>query len=148
MLISQPRGLKPLMENQSIVHFKRLGSRIFTILLINMYSSFQNNVHTAKQMQYTLERILSDFLSNGFLIFFMYIEMSIVLYNGKNLQRSLQLSWPRYGRRVTNIEWNGSLQCNLFNITRCKSKSVSLHKRRSSPFDARNLRNCVYHKDT
>ena len=55
----------------------------FTIHLINMYSSFQNNVHTAKQMQYTLERILSDFLSNVFLIFFMNIEMSIVLYNGE-----------------------------------------------------------------
>ena len=27
----------------------------------NMYYSFQNNVHTAKQMQYTLEGILSDF---------------------------------------------------------------------------------------
>ena len=34
-------------------------------------------------MQYTLERILSDFLSNVFLIFFMNIEMSIVLYNGE-----------------------------------------------------------------
>ena len=45
-------------------------------------------------------------------------------------------------------EWNGSCQCIIFNITRCKSNSVSLHKRRSLPFDARNLRNCVYHKDT
>ena len=36
----------------------------------------------------------------------------------------------------------------VFNITRCKSNSVSLHKRGSLPFDARNLRNCVYHKDT
>ena len=35
---------------------------------------------------------------------------------GKNLQRSLQLSWPRYGRRVTSVEWNGSCQCNVFNI--------------------------------
>ena len=26
-----------------------------------LYNSFQNNVHTAKQMQYTLEGILSDF---------------------------------------------------------------------------------------
>ena len=53
----------------------------FTIHLINMYSSFQNNVHTTKQMQYTLERILSDFLSDGFLIFFKNIEMSMELYN-------------------------------------------------------------------
>ena len=56
----------------------------FTIHLINMYSSFQNNLHTAKQMQYSLERILSDFLSDFFLIFLMNIEMSMVLYNGKN----------------------------------------------------------------
>ena len=46
-----------------------------------MYSSFQNIVHVAKQMQYTLERILSDFLSDGFLIFFKNIEMSMELYN-------------------------------------------------------------------
>ena len=32
-------------------------------------------------MQYTLERILSDFLSDGFLIFFKNIEMSMDLYN-------------------------------------------------------------------
>ena len=29
--------------------------------LINMYSSFQNIVHTAEQMQYTFEKISSDF---------------------------------------------------------------------------------------
>ena len=34
-------------------------------------------------MQYTLERILSDFLSDVFLIFFMNIEISMVLNNGK-----------------------------------------------------------------
>ena len=61
------------------------------LYIYNAYSrAFQTfrqmyNVHTAKQMQYTLERILSDFFSNVFLIFFMHIEMSIVLYNGKNL---------------------------------------------------------------
>ena len=33
-------------------------------------------------MQYTLERILSDFLSYGLLIFFKNIEMSMELYNG------------------------------------------------------------------
>ena len=32
-----------------------------TVHLINMYSSFQNNVYTEKQMQYTFEGILSDF---------------------------------------------------------------------------------------
>ena len=55
----------------------------FTIHLINMYSYFRNNEHTTKQMQYTLERILSDFLSDGFLIFFKNIEMSMELYNRK-----------------------------------------------------------------
>ena len=57
----------------------------FTIHSINMYSSFQNNVHTTKQMQYTLERILSDILSGGFFILFKNIEMSMELYtcNGK-----------------------------------------------------------------
>ena len=55
----------------------------FRIHLINVYSSFQNNVHTTKQMQYTLERILSDFLSDGFLIFFKNIDMSMELYNGE-----------------------------------------------------------------
>ena len=34
-------------------------------------------------MQYTLERILSDFLSDGFLIFFKDIEISMELYNEK-----------------------------------------------------------------
>ena len=34
-------------------------------------------------MQYTLERILSGFLSDGFLIFFKDIEMSMELYNEK-----------------------------------------------------------------
>ena len=48
-----------------------------------MYSSFQNNVHITKQIQYTHEGILSDFLSDVFLIFFMSIEMSMVLCNGK-----------------------------------------------------------------
>ena len=33
-------------------------------------------------MQYTFGKILSDFLSDGFLIFFKNIEMSIELYNG------------------------------------------------------------------
>ena len=39
------------------------------------YLSFKNNVHTTKQMQYTLERNLSDFLKT--------IEMSMKLYNGE-----------------------------------------------------------------
>ena len=34
-------------------------------------------------MQYTLERILSDYLNDGFLIFFKDIEMSMELYNEK-----------------------------------------------------------------
>ena len=34
-------------------------------------------------MQYRLERILSDFLSDVFLIFFMNIELSMELYNGE-----------------------------------------------------------------
>ena len=34
-------------------------------------------------MQYTLEAILSDFLSDVFLIFFMSIEMSMAVYYGK-----------------------------------------------------------------
>ena len=46
-----------------------------------MYSLFQNIVHIAKQIQYTLERILSDFLSDVFVIIFMNIEMSMELYN-------------------------------------------------------------------
>ena len=33
-------------------------------------------------MQYTLDAILSDFKSDVFLIVFMSIEMSMVLYNG------------------------------------------------------------------
>ena len=49
----------------TILHFKRLGSRVshdsFNQHVNDMYSSFQHNVHTAKQMQYTLEGILSDF---------------------------------------------------------------------------------------
>ena len=48
-----------------------------------MYSSYQNNEHTTKQMQYTLERILSDFLSDDFLIFFKNIEMSMEFIMGK-----------------------------------------------------------------
>ena len=36
-------------------------------------------------MQYTLEGILSDFQSDVFLIFFMSIVMSMVLYNEKKL---------------------------------------------------------------
>ena len=32
-------------------------------------------------MQYTIERILSDFLRNVFLIFFVNIEMSMELYD-------------------------------------------------------------------
>ena len=53
------------------------------IHLINMCSSFQNNVHTTKQIQYTLERILSDFLSDCFLIIFKNIKMSMELYYGE-----------------------------------------------------------------
>ena len=34
-------------------------------------------------MQYTLERVLSDFLSGVFLIFFMNIEMYMDIYNGE-----------------------------------------------------------------
>ena len=51
----------------------------FTVNLINMHSS----LHVAKQTQYTLERILSDFLSDGFLIFFKNIGTSMKLYNGE-----------------------------------------------------------------
>ena len=47
------------------------------------YLSFKNNVYTTKQMQYALERILSDFLNDVFLIFFKTIEMSMELYNGE-----------------------------------------------------------------
>ena len=39
---------------------------------------------------------------------------------GKNLKRNIQMSCPRYGRRVTSIEWNGSCQSDVFNITRYK----------------------------
>ena len=46
-----------------------------------MYSSFQNIV--PDQMQYTLERILPDLLSDGLLIFFKNIEMSMELYYGE-----------------------------------------------------------------
>ena len=46
----------------------------FMIHLINTYSYIQNNVQTTKQMQYTLEIILSDFLSD---------EMSMEIYNGE-----------------------------------------------------------------
>ena len=46
-----------------------------------MYSSFQNIVHTAKQMQYTLWANFIKFLSDVFLIFFMIIEMSMELHN-------------------------------------------------------------------
>ena len=64
-------------EYKLIVHFKRLGSRVFHVSFNQIYtstikspsavqmsisySSFQNTVHIAKQMKYTLERILSDF---------------------------------------------------------------------------------------
>ena len=69
---------------ESIVHFKRLGSHVFHDSFNQyVYSSFQNIVLVAKQMQYTLERILSDLLSDGFLIFFKNIEMSMELYNGE-----------------------------------------------------------------
>ena len=37
---------------------------------------------------------------------------------------------PKNSQRVTIFEWDGSCQCGVFNITRCKSISVSLHKRR------------------
>ena len=65
------------------MHFKRLGIVFFTIYLINMYSSFQNIVHTAKQMHYTLERISSDFLSDVFSIISFNIEMSMEHYSGE-----------------------------------------------------------------
>ena len=47
----------------TIVHFKRLGSRVShdSFNQYVFYSSFQNNVHTEKQMQSTLEGILSEF---------------------------------------------------------------------------------------
>ena len=40
-------------------------------------------LHTAKQMRYTLEIILSESLSDAFSIFSMNIEMSMELYNGE-----------------------------------------------------------------
>ena len=43
-------------------------------------------------MQYTLERFLSEFLATVSLFFFKNIEMSMELYNGENMKRSLQLS--------------------------------------------------------
>ena len=45
----------------TIVHFKRLGSRVSYDSFNQYVLFFSNNVHTAKQMQYTLEAILSDF---------------------------------------------------------------------------------------
>ena len=44
-----------------IVHFKRLGSRVSHDSFFQCVFLFSNNVHTAKQMQYTLEGILTDF---------------------------------------------------------------------------------------
>ena len=69
----------------TIVHLKHLNSCFFKISFINIYFSFQNSMHTAKQMQYTLGRILSDFLRDVFLLFFINKEIlnSIGLYNGK-----------------------------------------------------------------
>ena len=100
-----------------IVYFKRLTNRVFTIHLINILFKALYILQKV-QMQYTLERILWDFSSDVFLIFFMNIEISIELYNGENLYRILQLSWPRYDRRVTSIEWNGRCQyrIHLINI--------------------------------
>ena len=48
------------------------------MFLINMYSSFQNIVHTVRQMQCALERILSDLLTR---LSDLFIEMSMELYN-------------------------------------------------------------------
>ena len=45
----------------TIVLFKRLGSRVSHDSFNQYVLFFQNNVHTAKQMQYTVDGILSDF---------------------------------------------------------------------------------------
>ena len=71
-------------RTRTIVHFKRLGSRVFPDSLNQyVFFFFKNNVHTTKQMQYTLQRILSEFLSDVFLIFFKTFEMSMNIYNGE-----------------------------------------------------------------
>ena len=53
-----------------IVHFKRLGSRVSHDSFNQYFYSFQNNVYTAKQMQYTLEGISLDFFVRRFLNLF------------------------------------------------------------------------------
>ena len=66
--------IKPLEQHKpsifSIVHFKRFGSRAFTIHLIKIYSSFQNSIHTAKHYAINTWDNLIRFLSGVFLIFF------------------------------------------------------------------------------
>ena len=64
---------------------------------------------------------------------------------GKNLSyRSLQLSWPRYGRRFTSIEWNGSCQCDVFNITKAKRKGTS--KTRNKKHETKRSSTCAVYR--
>ena len=92
--------------------------------------------------------MFSDFLSDGFLIFFKNIETSMELYNGEKIGSAAFIFHdldPADGLSALN---RTAVANAMYSITECKSKSVSLHKRRSPPFYVRILRNCVYHKDT
>ena len=67
-----------------------------------MHSSFQNSVHTEKQIEYTLERILSDILNDVF--FFMNIEMSMGLYKAYDTRCDLshKTCWIRQNQRMSD----------------------------------------------
>ena len=55
----------------------------FTITLTKILLSFQIVMHNAKQLQYSHGRILSEFSSHVFLIFFVNCQMPMGNYNAK-----------------------------------------------------------------
>ena len=122
---------------KTIVHFKRLGIRVFH------NSFYQYILYSFKQYAYCKTNAIYQNFQWCCRKFLMKMETSFELYNGK---QTWSLTFCCNYLDTTNGK--GNSQCSLFNTAGCKSKSWYLHKRRSPPFETCNLRNCAYQKDT
>ena len=95
-----------------------------------------------------LWQIFSRFIKSCFLDNFHKYKMSMGLYNGKTRSSTLSLSWPTYSRRGIRVQKISESLYGVNNSDMNQIKTMSLHKRKSKPFETRFYWNYAYHKFT
>ena len=130
---------------ETILYFKRLGSRTFHDLLNHYLRFFSKYNEYCKTEAYA---IWVNFLSDDHLIIFLNIKCQWYFIMEKKLIPQLWGCHDLYGRRGIRAQNNSDSLCGVFNSDRNQIKSRSLHKRKPPTFETRFYWNCGYHKGT